>query len=351
MKTRKLRGRGTVVMDVEALLAPVSDDAPTGADLEYEPAFGEIERASRGKEAHDMGDEVVEAEPADWGAVVRGSIDLFAETKDLRLGVLLARGRLHQEGFPGLAASLQLLLGLVTRFWEDVHPQLDPEDGNDPTLRANVLAGLADELTTLREIANAPMITVRGFGSVTYRALLIANGSVTPLDGEEAMDSASVNGCLMDCDMDDLRGLSAAINESLDLARALQTEFDERAGGSNLNLEQLFKVLDGAAKEIGEYLVKRGDVIDTGEESADSDSAGSPMGAINNREQALAALDKAIAYFRGAEPSSPVPLLLQRAKRLATMDFLEIVKDLAPDGFSQVRNVGGLDGGASEDDY
>lgn len=336
-------------MDVETLLAPVSDEAPTGADLEYEPAFGDIERASRGKEAHDMGDEVVEAEPADWGAVVSGCMTLFSETKDLRLGVLLARGRLHQEGFPGFAASLQLLLGLVTRYWEEVHPQLDPDDNNDPTLRANVLAGLADEATTLREIANAPMITVRGFGSVTYRALLIASGAATPLEGEEIMDSASVNGCLMDCDMDELRALSVAINESLDHAKSLQSEFDERADGSNLNLEQLFKALDGAAKEVGEYLVRRGDVVDSVEEGADS--AGPALGAINNREQALAALDKAIAYFRGAEPSSPVPLLLQRAKRLATMDFLEIVKDLAPDGFSQVRNVGGLDGGNTDDDY
>ena len=107
--------------------------------------------------------------------------------------------------------------------------------------------------------------------------------------------------------------------------------------------------MDGATKEVGEYLVRRGDVVDSVEEGADS--AGPALGAINNREQALAALDKAIAYFRGAEPSSPVPLLLQRAKRLATMDFLEIVKDLAPDGFSQVRNVGGLDGGNTDDDY
>ena len=32
------------------------------------------------------------------------------------------------------------------------------------------------------------------------------------------------------------------------------------------------------------------------------------------------------------EPSSPVPLLLQRAKRLFAKDFLEILRDLTPGG-------------------
>jgi len=93
-------------------------------------------------------------------------------------------------------------------------------------------------------------------------------------------------------------------------------------------------------------------VEDAGGDSGAGPTASGPglSGSVNSREQALQALDLAIAYFRTAEPSSPVPLLLQRAKRLATMDFLEIVKDLASDGLSQVRNVGGLDSGESRYD-
>jgi type VI secretion system protein ImpA len=54
------------------------------------------------------------------------------------------------------------------------------------------------------------------------------------------------------------------------------------------------------------------------------------------------------AYYARVEPSSPVPLLLQRAKRLASMDFLAIVRELADQGFAQVANVAGIRADESE---
>jgi type VI secretion system protein ImpA len=53
-------------------------------------------------------------------------------------------------------------------------------------------------------------------------------------------------------------------------------------------------------------------------------------------------LDRICAYYARVEPSSPVPLLLQRAKRVAMMDFLEIVRDLADQGLPQVGLVAGI---------
>ncbi|MCF6236921.1 MAG: hypothetical protein L3J70_11220 [Gammaproteobacteria bacterium] len=47
--------------------------------------------------------------------------------------------------------------------------------------------------------------------------------------------------------------------------------------------------------------------------------------------------------FTSRGGSSPVPLLLQRTKRLVSMDFMEIVKDLASDGVQQVEKVMGVD--------
>jgi len=38
-----------------------------------------------------------------------------------------------------------------------------------------------------------------------------------------------------------------------------------------------------------------------------------------------------------------VPLLLRRAKRLISKDFLEIVRDLAPDGVPQVELIRGAE--------
>ena len=50
-------------------------------------------------------------------------------------------------------------------------------------------------------------------------------------------------------------------------------------------------------------------------------------GDIRSRDDAIRVLDQICEYFRKNEPSSPVPLLLQRAKRLLSKDFMEILRD------------------------
>jgi len=47
-------------------------------------------------------------------------------------------------------------------------------------------------------------------------------------------------------------------------------------------------------------------------------------------------------YFERYEPSSPVPFLLQRAKKLLSMNFMEILQDLTPDAVSQAENICGV---------
>ena len=315
-------------MDAQSLLEPVSDEEPSGPDLEYDPNFGEVERASQGKASQELGDSIVEGEPRigrPWCLAAE-----LGQTKDLRLAVLLTRGSLARTSFGGLAQGLELCLGLLNGFWETVHPQLDPDDDNDPTIRSNTLSQLADEEGLLRDLQLAPMISVRGFGTVTYRALQVANGDATPAEDEEVLDSASVNGCLLECPMDDLRTLAEDIGRASELAKAVQATFDELAPNSMLNLEKLDGILSGAHRDVAVFLAKRGEDISVDGESGEGEGDGgargpSAPGRVAGRGDVIKSLDAVIAYYRSEEPSSPVPLLLQRAKRLAAMDFLEII--------------------------
>jgi type VI secretion system protein ImpA len=54
-------------------------------------------------------------------------------------------------------------------------------------------------------------------------------------------------------------------------------------------------------------------------------------------------LDRICGYYARNEPSSPIPLLLRRARRLVTMDFVDIVRDLAPDALAQVEALRGTE--------
>ena len=53
---------------------------------------------------------------------------------------------------------------------------------------------------------------------------------------------------------------------------------------------------------------------------------------VENRAQALSLLGKVASFFRSAEPSSPVPFLLDRARELAQRDFLSLLNDVLPEG-------------------
>ena len=52
-------------------------------------------------------------------------------------------------------------------------------------------------------------------------------------------------------------------------------------------------------------------------------------GAIRSREDVVKALDSICEYYRQVEPGSPVPLILRRARKMAKMDFVQAMQELA----------------------
>ena len=98
-------------IDVDALLEEISSDSPCGEDLEYDPQFGEMERAARGKAEQQFGDTIVEAVEPEWREVRDPALELFSRTKDLRVAVYLTQAMVHLEGFVGLRDGLTVLQG------------------------------------------------------------------------------------------------------------------------------------------------------------------------------------------------------------------------------------------------
>jgi type VI secretion system protein ImpA len=79
-------------------------------------------------------------------------------------------------------------------------------------------------------------------------------------------------------------------------------------------------------------------------DGAGSAAAGGPSapGTIRTRQDATRALDAVATFFRTNEPSSPIPLLLERAKRLVSKDFLEVLAELAPDALATAKAASGV---------
>jgi type VI secretion system protein ImpA len=60
---------------------------------------------------------------------------------------------------------------------------------------------------------------------------------------------------------------------------------------------------------------------------------------VGSRSQALALLESVQRYFRYAEPSSPVPMLCERARALADRDFMGVLEDVLPKSALKALNV------------
>ncbi len=63
----------------------------------------------------------------------------------------------------------------------------------------------------------------------------------------------------------------------------------------------------------------------------------------NSRPEAVALMEKVLAYYRVAEPSSPVPLILERAIDLSAKSFIELLTKVLPEGSLKVKPTEGGD--------
>jgi len=336
------------VIDTDRLLEPVSEDSPCGDDLEYDPEYGELERAAQGTPGHTMGDEEIDAVPPDWSAVAESAEALFGRTKDIRVATHLVRAHLSLNGLPGLADGLGLISQMLRKFWDDVHPQLDEEDNNDPTLRMNSLMPLNGRAEFVDGLNHAVIVSSKALGRFSLRDIRLASGELTLAAGDETEipDPSHIDAAFLDCDLDELTANSDAANLCIDTLDEIEsfcreqvgTEFAPEVGELAAELKQVRGVL-------GEQLSRRGVAVEIDEEgeAGGQAEARSVPGEIRSRDDAIRVLDRVSEYFRKNEPSSPVPLLLQRAKRLISKDFLEILRDMAPQGLSEAETIGGLD--------
>lgn len=335
------------VIDIDKLLGEVSEEAPCGENLEYDAAFQAMELAGQGKPEQQMGDSVVPAEDPNWSELRDKSLEVLERSRDLRAIVQLSRALLHTEGMTGLNDCLTLTKGLLEQRWDSVHPQLDPEDDNDPTMRLNALATFGNQEIMVRVAREAPLVSSRGLGRYGLRDVLVATGKMdAPAGDDEPANLATIDAAFMDCDLDELQATTDAVKGAQETTRAIEGLLAEKLGGGNVpEMAGLVEVLQQAGQVLAERLSRRGVVTTEGEAgaAAAAPAAAAPPGEINSREDAMRMLEKISDYYTRTEPSSPVPLILQRAKRLMSKNFMEIMRDLAPDGLDQAKNITGLD--------
>jgi type VI secretion system protein ImpA len=334
----------------EELLAPISDESPCGEDLSYDPGLQELETLARGKEETQFSP----AEPPDWKSLRALSLELFARSKDLRVAVTLAVASLELDGLAGFRESLSLMKGLLEKYWPSVYPQLDPADGDDPLQRMNIVASMAmpvgtygDSFRVLERLRAVPLCDSIQMGRYSLADILRAeSGAPSPGDKSE-VKPAQIDSAFRDSNQDKLNEIFGILSDCITLVQGMDESITATVGAKHApDLTPLSSELTAMRSRVAPFLKASAAVL-SGEQSAGgtqqggSQTALSLEGEIRSREDVLRLLDKICQFYARFEPSSPVPLMIKRAARLAEMDFMQIMQDLSPDAISQIRTITG----------
>lgn len=330
------------------------DAAPSGADLEYDRVFIDLLLAARPEEERQVGDTVQPGSEPDARKVVAHAEAVLARSHDLRAAVLYGYAATRLRGLAGLAEATGFIRGCLEQYWDTCHPQLDADDDDDPTMRVNAVLGLAETETVLRAVRSAPLTDSPAFGRMSLTDIAIAAGEIpAPESMDNPPESAQVRAAFQDTPTEMLSDTLDAARAALADVEAIDAVFAERTPGRGPELGPLTKLLRRAGAALAEVVgspepasqTDTSDDID-GPSDAPRPARAGATGAIASSRDVEQAIDRIIAYYRENEPSSPVPMILARAKRLVGADFMTIVADMAPGGQDSVRMISGLDDGA-----
>jgi len=351
-------------LDAATWLSAVSDESTTGPNLELDAEFGALDRAAEGKAEQQYGDTIIPAEEPDWKDVEARALALLDRSRDLRVLGHLAVARLHLGGLSPYAEVLSLTRQLIEARWDEIHPQLDPEDDNDPTLRANALLRLAHGGLVLKYLRDIPLANSLRLGRYSWRDVAIATGIIPSGDAEKPTEGV-IRSAFQDSNPEQLVALHDAAETACQESDAIIADFEKRAGpGTSPDFSELTKLLRQIAQVIQRYMPPIISSETDAMAAAPEPDAGpgvtvaaratihrptvvsaAALTEVTTRADALRLLDLAVQYYQRYEPSSPLPMLVERARALADKNFLDILRDLVPDALGQAQIViGNRDG-------
>lgn len=329
---------------------PISDTEPAGKNTEFETKYAELETAALFSPEQQYGDTVIAGKEPDWQQVLRLATDLSAETKDLRVMLLLTRALTRMHGLQGLHYGLKSVNTVCQLFWFSLHPQLEIDGAQDPQMRYSVFSDFGDIGALVADMRQSVVLPSHiGAFSIKDLERLADNGSidingisVTPTQiSHIVQEQAKTSDAGLLGLPEQIIAEIAAIQHRCQ--QELGSEFEPDLQALSRPLQKILKLIraDGA----GANSALAGDAGAPG--AAEAVPMSVAHGDIRSRKDAVRQLELVCQYLERNEPTNPAPLLIQRAIKVMEMSFMDIVKNMAPDGLNQAMFITGAE--ASED--
>jgi len=357
------------VVDFDALLAPISEENPSGENQRYSGLYDEISEARRADDVLSQGDWQTEVKTANHRKVLDlASQALTAKSKDIQVAAWFCEALTYQHGFPGLRDGLKVLAALQETFWETAFPEIDEGDMEG---RANAIAWVDTQCAFA--IKKIPITQGAGYTYFDWedakRFTLPDNFDSLAHEDQERLKSEAaraesegrVNGEAWKAARTQTRRqfceeTNFAVEECWaaykELNRVIEEKYDRNQAPS---MPELNKALDAVHTQVQKILAdKRAEEPDpaddaeyaNGEASDGSAPArgGGGGGPISGRADALKKLSQIATFFQRTEPHSPVAYLVQRAVRWGNMPLNSWLQDVIKDEsvLDQIRETLGV---------
>jgi type VI secretion system protein ImpA len=334
-----------------ALLQPIADDRPCGENLEDTPLLASFDNFRLFGQARPLDAPAQEGEkwtpkPPDspeWREIREKALEGLGKSKDLRLLAYLGTAVLRTDGLPAFSRMLDVASQWLTTYWTQTYPLVD----EDAILRRNALNCFADQMAVVDGLRRLPLVKSQQHGTFSLRDIDLATGQLPPREGDPRPDETQINAAFAAMPLDELTTLQKSVAGARGALQSIDARMRETAGSeATPSFDPLSAQLVKMDKVLRAQLAARPDgngaMAGDGEPGVGAASGSASLGVIKTRQDAIRALDAVAAFFKQTEPSSPIPLFLERAKRLVSKDFLEVLADIAPEAVAQARAAGGL---------
>lgn len=327
-----------MAIDLELLSAPLSADAPAGPDLSYEPSRQQIEAAFE----RSISEDAAASEDIDWRGTIALILDEAQRTRDIWLPIYLMRAGARSGSLDSVEDGAALLAALVENLWDSVHPELSDYGFQGRKGPCESLTRRGEFLLPLSGIVLLAHPRLGRFTGADFQRFR-ENG-----DAEDGygMFRAAIEGTTDE----ELQAIAARIGGVADSIRRVDEAMTAAAvDDTSTNFQPTYEALEGIRRSVVSFLRAGGEeqlAADAAEEGAPSsvsepvvDGRGSFSGAIRSREDVVRAIDAISAYYTRFEPASPVPFALRRAREWVSLDFLEVLEDIAPGSIDEARRI------------
>jgi type VI secretion system ImpA family protein len=324
-------------VDVASLLEPVSAESAAGDDLSYSSERHEIEQAFEA-DASAAG----AGSPIDWRKIVVLIEEQSKQTKDVWLAVYLMRCGIKLGKISVVADGADMLVGLLEQYWDNVHPSLEEYDFRGRKSPCEVLTKFGLFLSPFQ---NMILVSHNRWGDFSGADI---DAFAKEAEGREGFGMFC--SAMAETPVEDIRDIALCLQRIRDAVNKVDVILMDNAGDdTGVDFKPTYEMLDSQIKSMARFIglslgaePEDQDLQEDGEERVDSTDSGAAVKSISSvesRDDVIRALEAVAEYYRRKEPGSPVAAMIMRARGWVNLDFISIMRDLAPGSLDEVERV------------